>query len=134
MQTSIHSISQTKFDNKEQKAIIFETLLSTENKYLDNPMAKTIKSIQSLAQGLIQPLANPMAEIIKSNFHSEKIFFNFKVTNHHRDDLHFHQDHNHDHLYMHLLDFLHHPHTIDFPNHVSHSLAHSLHWELKFIL
>ena len=49
MQTSIHSISQTKFDNKEQKAIIFETLHSTENKYLDNPMAKTIKSIQSLS-------------------------------------------------------------------------------------
>jgi len=125
MQTSIHSISQTKFYNKEQKAIIFETLLSTENKYLDNPMAKTIKSIQSLVQSLdIQQLANPMAKTIKSTLHSENVFNKYKVTNHHHHyDLHFHQDHNPDHSCMHLLHFLHCPHTIDFLDHACHSLS-----------
>ena len=79
MQTSIHSISQMEFDSKEQKTIIFETLHSTENKYLDNRMAKTIKSIQSLVQSLdIQQLANPMAKTIKSNLHSEMYSINIR--------------------------------------------------------
>ena len=104
-----------------------KTLHSTEKKYLANPMNKTIKSIQILVQILVQPLANPMDKTIKSNLHSENLFHKFKVTNHHRHDLHFHQDHNRDHSSMHLLHFLHPHHTIDFVDHALHSLSQSLH-------
>jgi hypothetical protein len=98
-------------------------------------MAKTLKYIKHLVQILVQPLVNPMAKTIKFNLHNENLFHKFKVTNHHRDaDLNFHQDNNRDHSSMNLLHFLHCPHTIDIPNHVLHSLSHSLHWESKFLL